>query len=54
MKIFDLVPKYRINLVFDESRMKSDLIAKCKLPDSIEIAILETCANAEPSRNLTF
>jgi hypothetical protein len=54
MKIFDSVPKYPINFVFDESRMKSDLITKCKLFDSIEIAILETSANAEPSTNTTF
>jgi hypothetical protein len=34
--------------------MKSDLIAKCKLLDSIETAILETWENAEPSINSTF
>jgi hypothetical protein len=34
--------------------MKSDLIAKCKLLDSIETAILETRENAEPSINSTF
>jgi hypothetical protein len=54
MKIFGSVPKYRINFVFDESRMKFDLITKCKLLDSIEIPILETSANAEPSTNSTF
>jgi hypothetical protein len=37
MKIFDLLPKYRINLVFDESKMKSDLTTSSKLPDAIEI-----------------
>jgi hypothetical protein len=40
--------------VFDESTMKSDLILKCELLDSIEIAILETFENAEPSINSTF
>jgi hypothetical protein len=37
--------------VFDEFKMKSDLTMKCKLSDAIEIDILETCANAEPSIN---
>jgi hypothetical protein len=40
--------------VFDESRMKSDRMAKCKLLDSIEIAILEISEKAEPSINSTF
>jgi hypothetical protein len=39
--IFDLFPKYRINCVFDEFKMKSDLTTKCKLLDAIEIDILE-------------
>jgi hypothetical protein len=34
--------------------MKPDLIAKCKLFDSIEIAILETIEKAGPSINSTF
>jgi hypothetical protein len=54
MKIFDSVPKYRINFVFDESRTKLDLIMKCELPDLIEIAILGTFKNAEPSKNSTL
>jgi hypothetical protein len=40
--------------VFDESKIKSDLITKCELLDSIEIAILATFVNAEPSINSTF
>jgi hypothetical protein len=40
--------------VFDESRMKSDLTTKSKLPDSIEIATLEGTVNAEPRMNSTF
>jgi hypothetical protein len=34
--------------------MRPDLIAKCELLDSIEIAILETFENAEPSTNSRF
>jgi hypothetical protein len=34
--------------------MKSDLITRCKLLDSIEIAIFGTFANAKPSTNSTF
>jgi hypothetical protein len=39
--------------VFDESKIKYDSITKCELLDSIEIAILETFENAEPSINAT-
>jgi hypothetical protein len=35
-----LQPKYRINFMFDESKMKCDLTTKCKLFDAIEIDIL--------------
>jgi hypothetical protein len=49
--MFDLLPKDRINCVFDESRMKSDQIVKCKSFDSIEIAVLERNEKAEPSTN---
>jgi hypothetical protein len=34
--------------------MKYDLITKCKLLASIQIAIFETFENAEPSINSTF
>jgi hypothetical protein len=54
MKICDSVPKYRINFVFDESRRNFDLTAKCELLDSIEITILETFENTEPSIDSTF
>jgi hypothetical protein len=33
----DSLPKYRINFAFDESKMKCDLIIKCKLSEAIEI-----------------
>jgi hypothetical protein len=49
--MFDLLPKDRINCVFDESRMKSDQIVKCESFDSTEIAILERNEKAEPSTN---
>jgi hypothetical protein len=49
--IFDLLPKYRINCVFDEYKKKSDLLTICKLSDGIEIEIWETHENAEPSAN---
>jgi hypothetical protein len=47
-------PKDRINFVFDESKMKFDSTTKCELPDSIEIAILDTSENADPSIKATF
>jgi hypothetical protein len=34
--------------VCDESKKKSDLTTKCKLPDATEIDILERFENAEP------
>jgi hypothetical protein len=37
--------------VLDESKMKCDLITKYKLSEAIEIEILETVENAEPSIN---
>jgi hypothetical protein len=40
--MFDLLPRDRINCVFDESRMKSDQIVKCESFDSTEITVLET------------
>jgi hypothetical protein len=49
--MFDLLPKDRINCVFDESRMRSDQIIKRESFDSIEIAILERNEKAEPSTN---
>jgi hypothetical protein len=54
MKELYSVPKYRINFVFDESRTKFDSMAKSKLFDSIEIAVLRTFENAERARNSTF
>jgi hypothetical protein len=52
--MFDSVPKYLINFVIDESRIKSDVTIKCKLPNSIEIAGLEVIANTELSIKSTF
>jgi hypothetical protein len=49
--MFDLLPKDRINCVFDESRMKSDQIVKCKSFDPTEITILERNEKAEPLTN---
>jgi hypothetical protein len=39
--MFDLLPRDRINSVFDESRMRSDQIVKCELFDPTEITVLE-------------
>jgi hypothetical protein len=49
--MFDLLPKDRINYVFDEPRMKSDQIVKCELFDSTEITIVERNEKVEPSTN---
>jgi hypothetical protein len=49
--MFDLLPKDRINCVFDESRMKSDHIVKCESFDPIEITVLEISEKAEASTN---
>jgi hypothetical protein len=49
--MFDLLPKDRINCVFDKSRMRSDQIVKCKSFDSTEITIFERNEKAEPSTN---
>jgi hypothetical protein len=49
--MFNLLPKDRINCVFDESRMRSDPIGKCESFDSTEITILERNEKAEPSTN---
>jgi hypothetical protein len=49
--MFDLLPRDRINCVFDESRMKSDEMVKCESLDSTEITILERNEKAEPSTN---
>jgi hypothetical protein len=51
--IFDLLPKYRINCVFDEFKKNFDFTTKCELPDAIEIDILEIFENVEPSINST-
>jgi hypothetical protein len=40
--------------VFDESRMQPDLMPKCELPGSNEIAVLKIFENAEPSINSTL
>jgi hypothetical protein len=47
----DLLPKYPINFVVDESKMKSNLTTKCKLSKAIEIEIFKIFENAEPSIN---
>jgi hypothetical protein len=39
--MFDLLPKDRINCMFDESRMRSDPMVKCESFDPTEITILE-------------
>jgi hypothetical protein len=49
--IFDALPKYRINRVLDESKMKFDLTPKYKFSDAIDIDILEAFEKAEPSIN---
>jgi hypothetical protein len=49
--MFDLLPKDRINCVFDGSKMKSDQIVKCESFDSTEITVLERNEKAEPSTN---
>jgi hypothetical protein len=49
--MFDLLPKDRINCVFDESIMKSDQIVKSESFDSTEIAILERNEKVEQSTN---
>jgi gas vesicle protein len=49
--MFDLLPKNRINCVFDESRTKSDQMEKCESFDSTEITILERNEKSEPSTN---
>jgi hypothetical protein len=47
----DSLPKYRINFVVSEYKMKSLLIIKCKLAEILEIEIFEIFENAEPSIN---
>jgi hypothetical protein len=49
--MFDLLPKNRINCVFNESRMKSDQMVKCESLDSTEITVLERNEKAKPSMN---
>jgi hypothetical protein len=49
--MFDLLPGDRINWVFDEFRMRSDQIVKCKSFDPNEITVLERNEKAEPSTN---
>jgi hypothetical protein len=49
--MFDLLPKDRINCVFDESRMRSDQMVKCESFDSTEITVFERNEKAEPSTN---
>jgi hypothetical protein len=46
-----LLPKDRINCVFDESRMRSDQIVKCESFDPTEITVLEGNEKAKPSTN---
>jgi hypothetical protein len=50
---FDLLPKDRINCVFDESRMRSDQIVKYESFDPTEITVLVRNGKAEPSTNLS-
>jgi hypothetical protein len=47
--MFDLLPKDRINCVFDESRMKSDQRVESESFDLTEITVLERNAKVEPS-----
>jgi hypothetical protein len=49
MLICDALPKYQLNVVFDESKIKYDLTTQYRLSEVIEIEIFETIANAEPS-----
>jgi hypothetical protein len=49
--MFDLLPKNRINCMFDESRMRSDQMVKCESFDPTEITVLERNEKAEPSTN---
>jgi hypothetical protein len=49
--MFDLLPKNRINFVFNESRMKSDQMVRCESFDSTEITTLERNEKAKPSTN---
>jgi hypothetical protein len=49
--MFDLLPRDRINCVFDESRMRSDQIVKCESLHPTEITVLERNEKAEPSTN---
>jgi hypothetical protein len=49
--MFDLLPKDRIDCVFDESRMRSDQIVKCESFDPTEITVLERNRKAESSAN---
>jgi hypothetical protein len=49
--MFDLLPRDRISCVFDESRMRSDQIAKCESFDSTDITVLEINGKVEPSTN---
>jgi hypothetical protein len=54
MKISDSFPKYRINFMFNECRMKFDFITKCELLVSIDIERLQPVESAETSMNSTF
>jgi hypothetical protein len=49
--MFDLLPRDRINCVFDESRMRSDQMVKCESFDPTEGTVLERNGKTEPSRN---
>jgi hypothetical protein len=49
--MLDLLPKDRINCVFDESRMRYDEIAKCESFNSTEITVLGRNEKAELSTN---
>jgi hypothetical protein len=43
-----------MNFAFDESKMKCDLTIKLKMSQAIDIEILATFENAEPSMDCTL
>jgi hypothetical protein len=49
--MLDLLPRDRIDCVFEESRIKSDQMVKGDSFDPTEITILERNEKAEPSTN---
>jgi hypothetical protein len=44
-------PKYRLNVAFDEPKIKYDLTTEYELSEVIGIKIFEIVAKAEPSIN---